>query len=398
MQDISTHLSIAHNNAELGVDEAVSVAMDIQEGYMFSIPEMFMKTTDFKKFVADVQENLGEAILYDYSSGTSSIYHKYVNPLYKIYARGNPKDIIVSICSTSEEINQKIWKLYLEYSTDDNEVEIYTHSYYMNGNTVQEHGKVFNYDDLKYLSKSYYPYLDIELMFDQFFTGAENILLVVGKPGLGKSKLSTLALKYAYENTDKLPYDKFEDNPSLESQYINVAFVKSISVLSTDKFWQTLESNAPDFVIIDDLDYMLTKRDSEIVTGEDVVKNQFLNQFLSFTDGVEKHKSKFIITTNQSYDDIDTALLRKGRLFDILELRALDNNEAKVIWMENGLDCNEFKKLFGDDKILAADIGSEINKRLNKRLNGDNKATQSYVRESGISKVQRARRSKRIGL
>ena len=100
------------------------------------------------------------------------------------------------------------------------------------------------------------------------------------------------------------------------------------------------------------------------MTSDDAKKNAFLNQLLSFTDGVQKNKTKFIITTNQHFDDVDTALLRKGRLFDILEFRKLTNSEALKIWLEQELKEEEFNKLFTDD-VLQSDLGSEISKRKN---------------------------------
>jgi SpoVK/Ycf46/Vps4 family AAA+-type ATPase len=207
--------------------------------------------------------------------------------------------------------------------------------------------------------------------------------------------MSTLALKHAFKNPDKLPYDKLKDNPALDNQFITVVYVKSTDVLVNDKFWRELEKHEADFCIIDDLDYMLTKRDSEVTNAEDQKKNDFLNQFLSFTDGVEKHKTKFIITTNQKYDDIDSALLRKGRLFDILELRQLDHKEALNIWLDNELSETDFNELFTAHEVLPAELGSEIAKRLNTRIST---ATDSYLKEDGISKVLKAGRAKKIGI
>ena len=254
--------------------------------------------------------------------------------------------------------------------------------------------KQMKVDDLRYISKDYYPYIDTGMMFDQFFTGSENIFLIVGEPGLGKSKMSTLAIRHACDNPDKLPYDKMANSPGLEEQFINIVYVKSVDVLVNDMFWRKIEADMIDIVVIDDLDYMLTRRDGEVLSADDIRKNTFLNQFLSFTDGVVKSRTKFIITTNQSFDGIDSALLRKGRLFDIIELRRLRRDEALVIWEQNGLHAGEFTKVFTEREILPANLGSEISKRLNKRIE---KSTESYLREDGISKIQRAGRAKRVG-
>jgi len=137
----------------------------------------------------------------------------------------------------------------------------------------------------------------------------------------------------------------------------------------------------------DDLDYFLTSRNEELQTSDDAEKNKFLSQFLSFTDGIEQNETKFIITTNQPFDDIDDALLRKGRLFDILELRKLTNEEALNVWTSAGLLKEKF--IFAGD-VLQADLGSEIEKHLNKEIK-----IEQYLLEDNISKIKKF--NKKIG-
>ena len=192
---------------------------------------------------------------------------------------------------------------------------------------------------------------------------------------------------------ENIPYDKLETIPELEEQFFTVQYIKSNDILTMDEFWRNLQKDLPDFVILDDLDYMLTKRDSEAMSHDDIKKNIFLNQLLSFTDGVQKNKTKFIITTNQSFDDVDSALLRKGRLFDILEFKELEKDEALNIWISEGLNKDEFVNLFTTDFITQADLGSEIAKRKNKRIK---ETTRSYLKDSSISKVKK--KTKRMSL
>ena len=388
-------LVISHSPDELTIDDAIMTSIDVKDGYVFNIVDIPIKGESFKKFVEDAETLYGKLECFDYSVGKTNTYKKYKSSQLRMYARGNSLELIVSIYCQSEEICNEIWKIFTKYNQDDTETTLYFQSFYMNNGQLDESTKVIKEETLNYISKSYYPYIETDTMFEQFFTGDENILVVVGTPGLGKSKMSSLMLKYAFKNTDKLPYDKLIENTELDEQFISVIYVKSTDVLSNDKFWRTLSSNKVDVVILDDLDYMLTKRDSEVMTSEDQVKNNFLNQFLSFTDGVEKNKTKFIITTNQSYDEIDTALLRKGRLFDILELRKLSLSESEVIWLENNLDIDDFNATFTTHEVLPAELGSEINKRLNKRIDS---ATKSYLKEDGISKIKKAGRNKKIGL
>jgi hypothetical protein len=387
-------LNINPTADKLSPDEALITYRDMDDGFVHSLEDIRFKAPEFKSFIDELSLHLGELTKYDYSRGKNVVNVRYKNAQVRIYLRGNSIDLYMSAYSTSEYASEIIWKTYSKYIVQENNIDVFVTSYYMNGNTLDDNFKQIKVDDLRYLSKDYYPYIDTDMMFDQFFTGPENIFLIVGEPGLGKSKMSTLAIRHAYDNPDKLPYDKMADSPGLEEQFINIVYVKSVDVLVNDMFWRKIEADMIDIVVIDDLDYMLTRRDGEVRTADDIRKNTFLNQFLSFTDGVVKSRTKFIITTNQAFDEIDSALLRKGRLFDIIELRRLHRSEALVIWEQNGLPESEFSKVFTTQEILPANLGSEISKRLNKRVK---KSTESYLREDGISKIQRAGRTKRVG-
>ena len=391
---MKAEFSISPSSDELSIDEALLSHKDIVDGFIYPVQDLILKTKHYKKFINDIKQ-ICDLKEYDYSISKNNTNYRLVGEKVRVYTRGNSLDIFVSAYCTSEEDAQKVWNFYKKYCDFKSSTEIFITSYSMNGNNLDDSIKQMNIEDLDYISEQYYPYIDVNIMFNQLFTGNENIFLIVGEPGLGKSKMSTLAIKHAYENPDKLPYDKCELNPALSDQFINVVYVKSVDVLTSDNFWRRLETTQTDIVIIDDLDYMLTKRDSEVMSSDDAKRNIFLNQFLSFTDGVEKHNTKFIITTNQTYDDIDTALLRKGRLFDIIELRKLDKDESLKIWLDNGLKEDEFNNIFNTHEILPADLGSEIAKRLNKRLDVK---VQSYLKEEGISKIRKAGRSKKIGL
>lgn len=390
----SNNLIIQGNPDELSIEDAIATDIDFQEGFVYSIPDVHIKAKEFTKFIEKLSEN-DTFTKYEYNRTKNDIYVKYKSTKCRIYVRGNSLDYFMSVYSTSEEYSNYVWKVYSEFIAKEDKVEMFIETYFNNNNQVDHSTKYMKEEDLEYIDDCYYPYIDTKIMFEQFFTGYENILLVVGEPGLGKSKLSSLMLKFAFENPDVLPYDKLKDNPGLDKQFISVGYIKSTDILANDKLWRNLETNQHDFIIMDDLDYMLTKRDSEVTSSDDKTKNDFLNQFLSFTDGVEKNKTKFIITTNQKYSDIDSALLRKGRLFDILELRKLNKDEAMVVWKNNELPEDEFHKTFESDTVISAELGSVINKRLNTRIESSNVP---YLKEDGISKVQKASKIKKIGL
>lgn len=392
----SAQLVITHDPEELSVDDAIITHMDHEDGYRFVIQEIVLKAFKFKEFIADIEAVFGTLTEYDYSKNKNSLFKKYKNDNVRAYVRGNAREMFGTIYSKTEEASNKIWNMFKDhYEDEENDTQIFMHSFFVTNNQLESNIKQVRNEDFNYISKKYYPYIDTDVMFDQLFTGNENILVIAGLPGLGKTKLGTLAIKHSYMNPDKLPYDKLADNPALENQFITIVSVKSTDVLVLDNFWRSLEVLQADLVIIDDLDYMLTNRDAEVMSHDDVKKNAFLNQFLTFTDGVEKYKTKFIITTNQRFDEIDAALLRKGRLFDILELRKLDKAEALAVWYDNNLSEADFNTTFKTHEILQAELGSEINKRKNNRIET---AQLSYLKEDGISKIEKATKQKRIGL
>ena len=288
----------------------------------------------------------------------------------------------------------KIYNIALKHNKDEEESEVkcFFESFYIKQNGIDKTTKVLTLKDVSDTSELYYPFMNTKKTFEQFCTGNENILILTGPAGRGKTKFTNLLFKHLFQEPENIPYDKLEAIPELEEQFFNVAYVKSTDILAMDEFWRNIQKELPDFVILDDLDYMLTKRESEVMTSDDAKKNAFLNQLLSYTDGVQKNKTKFIITTNQHFDDVDSALLRKGRLFNILEFRTLHNSEALKIWVEAELKEEEFYKLF-QDEVLQSDLGSEIAKRKNKRIKD---IVDDYLYEPEISKVKR--KNKRMTL
>ena len=198
------------------------------------------------------------------------------------------------------------------------ELTITMFSYFLNSIGGCDYVRSFFKNDFK-PKKNYIPYIDTDEMFKQFFNGDENILLLVGKSGTGKSKMSSLAIEYLASN-------------KVNFSNRTVATISDANILLNDCFWYQIRDMRIDLVILDDFDFMLGSRDSE-----DTKQNKFLSKFLTFTDGVRKNKIKFIVTTNQEYRDMDKAILRKGRLFDVIEMRELSLEEGLEIWKSEGI-------------------------------------------------------------
>jgi ATP-dependent 26S proteasome regulatory subunit len=157
--------------------------------------------------------------------------------------------------------------------------------------------------------KEYYPYLDIDEMFKQFTLADESIMVVEGVPGLGKTKLVNMYIKYMLENGDLLDKD---------SSLIDALYVKNEDVLVTDEFWEYLKENKPSIVILDDIDSFLTTRTKVVNSHEDSKHNRFLSNLLSFSDGIfsEEKKIKF----NQFLSSVKKNKEDKAKVDAILKL------------------------------------------------------------------------------
>lgn len=261
-----------------------------------------------------------------------------------------------------------------------------------------------DYENFDNVNDKFYPYLDINLFTKEFFTREENILVLSGKHGTGKTKFSSLLLKKAIENFElvknnrnknivRLDSSEFEDLDEDNLTEIKVAYVKNEDILAEESFWGYLNDQNFDFVILDDLDYMLMPRVRE-ASPEDIKRSKFISQFLSYTDGIIPTHTKFVITSNKITKDIDKALMRDGRMFDILSFRELSYEEAFDIWSSLKLPKDIFEENFKEkEKISHAELGSIISMiKKDKEMKAH-----SYLKDDSISEMHSARKNKKIG-
>jgi SpoVK/Ycf46/Vps4 family AAA+-type ATPase len=238
----------------------------------------------------------------------------------------------------------------------------------------------------------YAPYLDTELLFEQFMQSRSAMLQLTGKPGIGKSKLIALFVKHLIAHPE---YRRNSDN------VIKIARPASSDILAEEEFWVKLRQDGFQALILDDVDHILQKRNESIDTEMEKLHNEIVRKILTFTDGLSSQKSKILISTNLEYHRIDKALIRDFRLFDSIELRPLKVEEAARIWSKTfGLDKGQFDETFeGLTEITAAKLSKEIESHVRIEQEGSGDAPKSYLKEEGISKVKGLReRRERAGL
>lgn len=186
------------------------------------------------------------------------------------------------------------------------------------------------YNELEVKQKPFtemYPFLQEESLedyYERFGNSNASILLLKGPPGTGKTTFIRGLLQHLKKDA-LLSYDE--------------------EILRSDNFLNLfIKKEDIDYLIFEDADAYLSSRE----TG-----NRTLFKFLNAGDGlISSSKKKIIFTTNlENLSDIDSALIRPGRCFDILEFRPLTKQEALVVTRKQGLEAE-----FPEQQFTIAEI------------------------------------------
>jgi len=310
-----------------------------------------------------------------------------------IYNYGGEKFYLDFFTDTKKNLDSIYTKI-SKYLAKEKEIQISKSTFYI-GQQLDTKETVYSKKDFEDIIADYYPdFTDINEFIKQFMDSEESIFILSGKAGTGKSKFFTYIMKHLLKNPELILKKEDEDEEFGQSKYIHVGYLKDENILALDQFWITLTEREYDMVILDDLDYFLSPRSKSISSDEDVKKDKFISQLLSFTDGIVKNKTKFLISTNRDIDSVDEALLRPGRLFGIFSFEELTNEEALRIWEKEGLKKKDFKLEFDGKSVLQATLGSKIKEY----INNNGHAAKSFLKEgSSIDISDKFKKKKTIG-
>lgn len=174
-------------------------------------------------------------------------------------------------------------------------------------------------------TNEFYPFItdgpdktpfDLKTFTEEFVKSNASITLFTGLPGTGKTTLARgIAMEMKPKSMVEASNSQTHDQPGF------------LSFLT--------QNSRESLIFIDDADLLVQSRERH--------KNRQMSGLLGLADGLDSTGVKIIICTNlASMRDVDTALLRSGRLFRKVEFRALTAEEANKARNSVGLPSITF--------------------------------------------------------
>jgi hypothetical protein len=209
--------------------------------------------------------------------------------------------------------------------------------------------KTFQIKKTWYMHSAYYPWITTDLVdyYKAFMASKSQILVLYGPPGTGKTSFI---------------------RDMLCEMNLNSYISYDLKILTADStFVEYVTGSIFDAIVIEDADDLLTSDREE--------QNKIISKILNVGDGLIKlPRKKMIFSTNLSnVSDIDRAIIRPGRCFDVMEFRELTRPEAESAAEVLGTSLSEDKNSYSLAEIfMMKDI---------------QESTDPFARKHGIKKT-----------
>lgn len=176
----------------------------------------------------------------------------------------------------------------------------------------------------------FYPWIreGLDSYFNRYLNDEANVLLLLGEPGTGKTSFIR----------------EFIQRNNMATMVTHDA-----KLMEMDQTFITFLTGDNDLLVLEDADTILRARSEG---------NNTMGKLLNAADGLIQTKKKMILTANITHeDDIDSALTRAGRCFEVMHFRNLTAPEAaraaEALGLENPDREVSLASLFKGEKKAA---------------------------------------------